>query len=75
MPRKRCMPESVVGQGRRTTRSLGVKLDCLNSNPDLVFGPTHRKNACNRCHALHWHEPEADAILEREREPTRLFKG
>jgi hypothetical protein len=45
MPGKRCMLESVVEQGIRTTRSLGVKLDCLNSNPDLVYVPTHRKNA------------------------------
>jgi hypothetical protein len=36
MPGKRYMPESVVGQGMRRTRSLGVKLDCLNSNPDVV---------------------------------------
>jgi hypothetical protein len=43
--RKRCMFESVVEQGIRRTRSLGVKLDCLNSNPDVVFVPTHRKNA------------------------------
>jgi hypothetical protein len=67
MPGKRCMPESVVEQGTRTTRSLCVKLNCLNSNPDLVNGPTHRKNACNRCHALYWQEPEADTLLERER--------
>jgi hypothetical protein len=36
MPGKRCMSESVVGQGIRMTRSLGVKLNCLNSNPNLV---------------------------------------
>jgi hypothetical protein len=75
MSSKRCMPESVGGQGIRTTRSLGVKLDGLNSNPDLVVVRTHRNNACNRCHALYWHEPEAGAILERGREPTRFLKG
>ena len=45
MPRKRCMSESVVGQGIRMARSLRVRLNCLNSNLDLVFVTTHRKNA------------------------------
>ena len=45
MPGKRRMSESVVGQGVRMTRSLGVKLDCLNSNPDGVKLHTHWKNA------------------------------
>ena len=42
MSGKRCMSESVVGQGIRTTRSLCVKLNCLNLNPDVVYVPTHR---------------------------------
>ncbi len=42
MPGKRCMLESVVEQGIRTTRSLCVKLDCLNPNPDGVKVHTHR---------------------------------
>ena len=33
---------SVVGQGTRTTRSLCVKLNCLNPNPDRVNVRTHR---------------------------------
>ncbi len=48
MPGKRRMLESVVEQGSRMTRSLGVKLDCLNSNSDGVNVHTHRENACNR---------------------------
>ena len=39
---KRCLSESVVGQGMRTTRSLCVKLNCLNLNPDRVNVRTHR---------------------------------
>jgi len=39
------MSESVVGQGIRTTRFLCVKLDCLNSNFNVVNVRTHRKNA------------------------------
>jgi hypothetical protein len=42
MPGKRRMLESVVEQGVRTTRFLGVKLDCLNSNPDGVKVCTYR---------------------------------
>ena len=42
---KRRMLESVVRHGDRTARPLRVKLDCLNSNLDLVYGRTHRKNA------------------------------
>ncbi len=42
MPGKRCMSESVVGQGIRMTRFLCVKLDCLNSNLNGVHGTTHR---------------------------------
>ena len=61
--RKRCLLESVVGWGNRTTRSLWVELDCPNSNPDGVKVRTHRNNACNRCHALFWHEPEAGRLL------------
>jgi hypothetical protein len=57
------MLESVVEQGARTTRILCVKLDCLNPNPDVVDVRTHRNNACNRCHALFWHEPEAGRLL------------
>ena len=45
MPGKRCILESVVEEGIRRTRSLGVELDCANSNPDGVHGTTHRKNA------------------------------
>ncbi len=45
MPGKRCLSESVVGQGIRTTRILCVKLDCLNSNLNVVNGRTHRNNA------------------------------
>ncbi len=45
MPGKRRMPESVVGQGIRKTRSPWVELDCPNSNPDGVKGRTHRENA------------------------------
>jgi hypothetical protein len=43
--RKRCMLEGAVEQGNRRTRSLGVKLDCLNSNLDEVKVRTHRKSA------------------------------
>ena len=43
--RKRGMLEGVVEQGHRTTRSLWVELDCPNSNPNGVYGNTHRKNA------------------------------
>ncbi len=60
--RKRSMLESVVEQGYRTTRSLWVELDCPNSNPDVMFMLIHRKNACNRCHALFWHEPWAGRL-------------
>jgi hypothetical protein len=42
---KRCMPESVVGQGTRRTRSPWVELDCPNSNPDGVKVRAHRNNA------------------------------
>jgi hypothetical protein len=42
MPGKRRMLESVVEQGVRRTRLLGVKLDCLNPNPDGVQVHTHR---------------------------------
>ena len=59
---KRSMLESVVEQGYRTTRSLWVELDCPNSNPDGVKVRTHRNNACNRCHALFWHEPWAGGL-------------
>ena len=41
--RKRCMLEGVVEHGSRMARSLWVKLDCLNSNLDLVYVTTHRK--------------------------------
>jgi hypothetical protein len=56
------------------TRFLCVKLNCLNSNLNVVERPTHRKNACNRCHALSGQEPEAGAIPKRERGPTRSIK-
>ncbi len=59
---KRGMLESVVEQGHRRTRSLWVELDCPNSNPDVMFVLIHRKNACNRCHALFWHEPWAGRL-------------
>jgi len=39
------MSEGVVGQGNRMARSLWIKLNCLNLNPNLVNVPTHRKNA------------------------------
>ena len=42
---KRGMSEGVVGQGYCTARSLRVKLNCLNLNPNLVNRHTHRKNA------------------------------
>jgi len=42
---KRCMLESAVEQGIRRTRSLSVKLNCLNSNLDEVKVRTHRKSA------------------------------
>jgi hypothetical protein len=74
MPGKRRMLESVVGQGVRMTRILCVKLDCLNSKLNVVFGPTHRKNACNRCHTLLGHELWARAIPECERGSTRSIK-
>ena len=74
MPGKRCMLESAVEQGIRRTRSLCVKLDCLNSNLDEVKRHTHRKSACNRCHALSWQEPWAGAIPKRERGSTRSIK-
>jgi hypothetical protein len=45
MPRKRCLSESVVGQGTRMARSLRVRLNCLNSNLNLVLVTTHRKDA------------------------------
>jgi hypothetical protein len=35
---KRRMLESVVKHGSRMARSLWVKLNCLNSNLDLVYG-------------------------------------
>ncbi len=59
---KRGMFEGVVEQGHRTTRSLWVELDCPNSNPDEVNVCTHRNNACNRCHALFWHERGAGRL-------------
>jgi len=40
---KRRMLERVVEHGSRMARSLWVKLDCLNSNLDLVYVTTHRK--------------------------------
>ena len=61
--RKRGMLESVGEQGHRMTRSPWAKLDGLNSNLDGVKVRTHRKNACHRCHALLWHEPEAGGLL------------
>ena len=42
---KRSMSEGVVEHGIRMARPLWVRLDCLNSNLDLVYGRTHRKNA------------------------------
>ncbi len=45
MPGKRCMSESVVGQGIRMTCSPWVELDCPNSNPGGVKGRAHRNNA------------------------------
>ena len=42
---KRCMLEGVVEHGIRMARPLWVRLDCLNSNLDLVKVSTHRKNA------------------------------
>jgi hypothetical protein len=42
---KRDLLESVVELGLRMARTLGVKLDCLNPNLDLVNVTTHRKNA------------------------------
>jgi hypothetical protein len=42
---KRCMLESAVEQVIRRTRSLSVKLNCLNSNLDEVKVRTHRKSA------------------------------
>ena len=74
MPGKRCLLESAAEQGIRRTRSLSVKLDCLNSNLDEVKGHTHRKSAWNRCHALSRNEPWAGAIPKRERGPTRSSK-
>jgi hypothetical protein len=68
---KRRMLESVVKHGSRRARPLRVKLDCLNSNLDLVYVNAHRKNACNRCHLLLWPEPLAEAIPEDERRLTK----
>ena len=42
---KRGMLEGVREQGHRMTRLPGVKLYCLNSNPDGVNVHTHRKHA------------------------------
>ncbi len=42
---KRCMLEGVVEHGIRMARPLWVRLDCLNSNLDLVKVRTHWKNA------------------------------
>jgi len=39
------MLESVVKHGCRMARPPWVKLDCLNSNLDLVNWNAHRKNA------------------------------
>lgn len=44
MLRKRGIPEDVVGHGTCKARSLWVKLDCLNPNPDSMHVPIHRKN-------------------------------
>jgi hypothetical protein len=35
---KRSTSEGTVGRGSRMARSPWVKLDCLNPNPDLVYG-------------------------------------
>jgi hypothetical protein len=43
MLEKRRMPESVVEHGSRRARPLWGKLDCLNSNLDLVYVNTLRK--------------------------------
>jgi hypothetical protein len=42
---KRHMLESVVKHGSRMARPLRVRLNCLNSNLDLVYVRAHRKNA------------------------------
>ena len=42
---KRGMPEGVVGHGNRLARPRWTRLNCLNLNPNLVNGRTHRKNA------------------------------
>jgi len=68
---KRCMLEGVVEHGIRMARPLWVRLDCLNSNRDLVKVRSHRKNAWNRCHILHWLEPLAGVLPECERRPAR----
>jgi hypothetical protein len=46
---------------RCSTRMIWQKLHCLKPNLQTVNVRTHRYNACNRCHALHRHEPGADA--------------
>jgi hypothetical protein len=68
---KRRMLEGVVKHGCRMARPPWVKLDCLNSNLDLVYVRAHRKNACKRCHFLLWSEPEAEAIPEGEGRLTK----
>lgn len=42
---KRRMLEGVVEHGSRMARPPWVRLNCLNSNLDLVNVTTHRKNA------------------------------
>ncbi len=42
---KRRMLEGVGEHGSRMARPLWVRLDCLNSNLDLVYVSAHRKNA------------------------------
>ena len=36
----------------RKTRVVWQKLDCLNSNSDLVKRAAHRKNVWDRCHPM-----------------------
>ena len=52
----------------RQTRLVGQKLDCLNSNPDLVKLAAQRKNVWYRCHPLLW-------SVERTRVPFSGGKG
>jgi len=72
---KRGMPEGVVGHGNRLARPRWTRLNCLNLNPNLVNGRTHRKNAWKRCPVLYWHEPEAGTLSAWEEAPTRSQYG